>query len=151
MGFKDRIWDKIMENQQKNKQLMKILVGAAWIDGTIQPEEREYLRRQANINEIADDPEIRSLLSELVPVKPQQCYEWLANYLGENPSETAYEELLEAISALIYSDSDVQVSEARLLTKLQLLDPAVESSHSVCDRLLLGIQKLYRQAIGQHS
>jgi uncharacterized membrane protein YebE (DUF533 family) len=140
-----------MENQQKKKQLMKILVGAAWIDGTIQPEEREYLRHKANVNGIVGDPEIQSFLSELVPIKPQQCYEWLANYLGENPSETAYQELLEAISALIYSDSDVQVSEAQLLTKLQLLDPAIESPHAAFDRLLLGIQKLYRQAIGQYS
>ena len=130
---------------------MKILVGAAWIDGTIQPEEREYLRRKANTNGIAGDREIQSLLSELVAVKPQQCYEWLASYLGDNPSEADYYELLEAIGALIYSDSDVQVSEAQLLNKLQLLDPAIESPHSAFDRLLLGIQKLYRQAIGQHS
>lgn len=138
-----------MESQQKKKQLMKILVGAAWIDGIIQPEEREYLRRQANANGIADDAEIQSLLSELVPVKPQQCYEWLTDYLGENPAEADYQELLEAISASIYSDSDVQATEAQLLTKLQLLDPAAESPHSAFEKLLLGIQKLYRQAIGQ--
>jgi uncharacterized tellurite resistance protein B-like protein len=138
-----------MESQQKKKQLMKILVGAAWIDGIIQPEEREYLRRQANANGIAADLEIQSLLSELVPVKPQQCYEWLAEYLGENPAEADYQELLEAISALIYSDSDVQTTEAQLLTKVQLLDPAAESPHSGLEKLLWGIQKLYRQAIGQ--
>lgn len=140
-----------MESQQKKKQLMKILVGAAWIDGIIQPEEREYLRRKANANGIAGDGEIQSLLSELVPVKPQQCYEWLAEYLGENPTAADYQDLLEAISALIYSDSDVQAGEAQLLNKLQLLDPAAEHPHSAFDKLLLRIQKLYRQAIGEKA
>jgi hypothetical protein len=140
-----------MESQQKKKQLMKILVGAAWIDGIIQPEEREYLRRKANANGIASDSEIQSLLSEIVPVKPQQCYEWLVDYLGENPTAEDYQELLEALSALIYSDSDVQATEAQLLTKLQLLDPTTGHPHSGFEKLLLGIQKLYRQAIGQEA
>ena len=29
------------------KQILKILIGAAWIDGVVQPEERNYLRRIA--------------------------------------------------------------------------------------------------------
>ena len=47
----------------KQKLLMKILVGAAWIDGMIQTEEREYLRHKAIANGLADDKEIKSLLS----------------------------------------------------------------------------------------
>jgi uncharacterized membrane protein YebE (DUF533 family) len=59
------------------KQLLKILVGAAWIDGTIQPEEREYLHQMAKDKGFAEDPEIKSLLSEIKPIKPQECYRWL--------------------------------------------------------------------------
>ena len=66
-----------MERNAKIKQLLKILIGAAWIDGIIQPEEREYLHRRATENGVADDPEIKSLLSEIKPVQPAECYHWL--------------------------------------------------------------------------
>lgn len=138
-----------MNAKQKNQQLLKILVGAAWIDGIIQVEERDYLRRMAESHGVADDLELKNLLSELKPVTPTQCYQWLEEYLGNNPTANDYQELLEALSALIYSDGDVQLQEAQLLTKLQLLDPAQDSSKSAFDKLLKSIQKLYKKAISQ--
>ncbi|MEO1185523.1 MAG: TerB family tellurite resistance protein, partial [Cyanobacteria bacterium J06636_27] len=55
------------------KQLLKVLIAAAWIDGRIQPEERQYLQQIAKEKDIAADPEIKPWLYELVPVKPDQC------------------------------------------------------------------------------
>jgi hypothetical protein len=138
-----------MEKNAKTKQLLQILFGAAWIDGIIQPEERAYLHRMATNHGIADDPDIKSLLSEIKPIRPPECYQWLENYLGKNPSQEDYQGLLEAISALIYSDGDVQMQEAKLLTKLQLLEPSSESPKSSFDKILKTIQKLYRQAISE--
>ena len=138
-----------MNPQNKNQQLLKILVGAAWIDGIIQVEERDYLRQVAENHGVANDPELKNLLSELQPVTPSQCYSWLEEYLGDNPTTSDYQELLETLSALIYSDGDVQMQEAQLLTKLQLLDPTQESSKSAFDKLLKNIQKLYRKAVSQ--
>ena len=136
-----------MKDQTKTKQLMKILVGAAWIDGIIQAEEREYLHRMATETGIMEDSEIQSLLSEIKPVTANECYQWLEEYLGENHSHSDYEQLLEAMSALIYSDGDVDIQEAKLLNRLQNLDPANDSKHSVFDPILKSIQKIYRQAI----
>lgn len=136
-----------MKDQKKTKLLMKILVGAAWIDGIIQAEEREYLSRMATEKEIIDDPEIQSLLSEIKPVTAIECYRWLDEYLGKTHSHSDYVQLLESISALIYSDGDVDIQEAKLLSRLQNLDPANENQHSIFDPLLKSIQKLYRQAV----
>ncbi len=138
-----------MDSKTKTQHLLKLLVGAAWIDGLIQTEERDYLRRMAEEKGLADDPEIQSLLSGLRPIQPSECYQWLADYLGENPTEQDYQNLLEAISALIYSDGDVQIQEAQLLTKIQHLDPASESHKTAFDKVLKTIQKLYRNAIAQ--
>jgi uncharacterized membrane protein YebE (DUF533 family) len=138
-----------MENNKKIKQLLKILIGAAWLDGVIQAQERDYLHQMATENGVADDPEIKSLLSEIKSVQPTECYQWLEDYLGKNHSEEDYQALLEAISALIYSDGDVDTQEARLLSKLQLLDPASDSHKSGLDKLLKVIQKLYRKGISQ--
>ena len=138
-----------MDQKTKTKQLMKILFGAAWIDGIIQPEEREYLRRMATDRKLIDEPEIQSLLSEIKPVTATECYQWLEEYLGENHTQEDYEQLLEAISAVLYSDGDVDIQEAKLLSRLQDLDPENNPPSSIFEQLLKSIQKLYRRAVDQ--
>lgn len=133
------------------KQLLKILIGAAWIDGKVQPEERQYLQKVAQDNGIAQDPEIYPLLNELVAVKASECYDWVREYLGDSPASEDYDRLLEAISGLIYSDGEVEPEEAKLLTRLQLADPAASSQQSSHNSLLNAIQKLYRKWIEQQS
>ncbi len=127
------------------KNLVKILIGAAWLDGRIQPEERQYLREIAQAKGLASDPEIKPWLYELVPVQPKECYEWVREYLGDRPSLEDCENLIEAISGLIYSDGEVATEEARLLTELQDITKPHESTQSVHTQLLKQIQKLYRR------
>lgn len=127
------------------KNLVKILIGAAWIDGRIQPEERQYLREIAQAKGLASDPEIKPWLYELVPVKPNQCYEWVREYLGDRPSLEECETLIEAISGLIYSDGEVAVEEAKLLTTLEELSKSRDSTQPIYTPLLRQIQKLYRR------
>ncbi|MBD6620729.1 TerB family tellurite resistance protein [Nostoc sp. B(2019)] len=134
-----------MVTQSNVKNLVKILIGAAWIDGRIQPEERQYLREIAQAKGLATDPEIKPWLYELVPVQPQECYDWVTEYLGDRPSLEDCENLIEAISGLIYSDGEVATEEARLLTKLQDLAKANESTQPAYTVLLKQIQKLYRR------
>jgi hypothetical protein len=137
--------EAVMVNNSHVKNLVKILIGAAWIDGRIQPEERQYLREIAHVKGLANDPEIKPLLYELVPVKPDQCYKWVREYLGDRPTHEDYENLIEAISGLIYSDGDVAVEEARLLSQLEELSKSSELHPSVHTTLLKQIQKLYRR------
>ncbi|MFN5513370.1 MAG: TerB family tellurite resistance protein, partial [Cyanobacteriota bacterium] len=66
-------------------QLLKILIGAAWIDGVIQPEERQYLQKIAADAHLEEEPEIQVLLSELKPVSAGDCYQWLQDYCGGHP------------------------------------------------------------------
>jgi hypothetical protein len=127
------------------KNLVKILIGAAWIDGRIQPEERQYLREIAHAKGLATDPEIKPWLYELVPVKPNQCYEWVKEYLGDRPSLEECETLIEAISGLIYSDGEVAIEEAKLLTTLEELSKSHDSTQPIYTALLKQIQKLYRR------
>ena len=134
------------------KQLVKILIGAAWIDGKIQQEEREYLQRVAKETGVADDPEIQPLLYELRAVLPDECYAWMKEYLGDRPSSEDYQRLIESLSALIYSDGEVATEEAKLLTRLQLLDPdSGTTPKSRQNNVLKAIQKLYRRWIDQQT
>lgn len=138
-----------MDTDRKTKNLFKILIGAAWIDGEIQQEEREYLRKKAQQEGLDDDPEIRPLLYELVQVQPDLCYRWVEDYLGPNPSTDSCQELLESVSALIYSDGSVEIEEAKLLTKIQEIN--ANSSDFSPNAVLGSIQKLYRRWAGAGS
>ncbi len=133
------------------KQLVKILIGAAWIDGRIQSEEREYLHRVAKQSGVAEDPEIQPLLYELKSVSPEECYHWVQEYLGDPATPEDYQRLIEAISALIYSDGEVATEEAKLLTRLQLLDPAIAPQKGGYNTVLKTIQKLYQRWMDQQS
>ncbi len=132
------------ESTNDSKQLLKILIGAAWIDGKIQPQEREYLQKTAEKHQLADDPEIRPFLYQLRTVKAEECYQWLEQYLGNHPSQQEYENLIEAISGLIYSDGDVASEEAKLLTQLQEYQP---NNHSALNNVLKTVQKLYQRYV----
>lgn len=133
-----------MANNANIKNLVKILIGSAWLDGKIQPEERKYLHQVAQEKNLADDPDIRPFLYELKPVQPSQCHEWVKEYLGDRPSAEDCQNLIEAISGLIYSDGEVAIEEAKLLTKLQSLKQENDTS-SGHTAVLKRIQKLYRR------
>ncbi len=132
-------------NSSNVKNLVKILIGAAWIDGRIQPEERQYLHQIAQEKGVASDPDIKPFLYELVPVKPIECYNWVKEYLGEHPSIEDCQDLIQAISGLIYTDNEVAVEEATLLTKLQEISNQEQSTQAGLNVLLKQIQKLYRR------
>lgn len=131
------------------QQLLKILIAAAWLDGSIQPEERKYLHRMVNQYNLAQDPEIHVLLLESVPVKSEDCYRWIKEYLGDNPSEADYQNLIEAVSQIIYSDGNVETQEAEFLNKIQDLATHNDSPHPVLDKVLKTIQNLYQKAVKQ--
>jgi uncharacterized tellurite resistance protein B-like protein len=131
----------------KNKQLLEILVAAAWIDGEFQPEEQQYLSRIAQEQQLNEDVEIQELLSNTRPISSAKCYQLLKNYLGDRPTLEDYNDLLSAISTLVYSDGDIATEEAKLLTQLQELDPNNSASNSTLDKILSRIQKLYKKGL----
>lgn len=136
-----------MTKVNKQKQLLKILIGAAWIDGMIQAEERQFLHKMAEKYQLTEDIEIQPLLSGLKPIQVSECYQYLETYLGDNPNEEDYQDLLENLSGLIYSDGEVQTQEAKLLTKLQDLDPALTATKPPLDQILGKIRHIYQNAI----
>ncbi|OKH18452.1 TerB family tellurite resistance protein [[Limnothrix rosea] IAM M-220] len=138
-----------MKTLDKNKQLFKILCSAAWIDGEIQQEERQYLHKMAEQHQLGEDPEIRALLSEAVQTKPDECYRLVEEYVGDQATEAEYQELIDAVSKLVYSDSVIDTEEAKLLHKIQALEPEVKNGKSPLQQVLKSIQKMYRGAIAE--
>ncbi|MGF1486637.1 MAG: TerB family tellurite resistance protein [Prochloraceae cyanobacterium] len=134
-------------NNEKCKKIIKILIGVAWIDGAIQPEEREYLHRKAKDNKVADDPEIKLMLSEAKPIEPNECYVWLKDYLNTYNTEEDYYYLLERISNIVYKDNVVHTEETKLLTKLQELNPVNKNDRSILEKIIQTIQTIYKSGV----
>jgi hypothetical protein len=144
-----------MDDRSQARALIKILIGVAWLDGKIQPEERQYLAKVAQAHQLvgtdapAADPDLEALLAGTTAITPDDCEEWIQAYLGDR---SIYDDdrLIEAISGLIYSDGDVAIAEAKLLTNIQS-QPASDLPDS--QPLLAKIQQLYqnwRNKINSH-
>jgi carotenoid cleavage dioxygenase len=112
-----------------HKQLLKLLVGIAWIDGELEPGEQEFLQRMANEKGLADDPEIQSLLLSDRPVPPEECYGWLQTYL--NTGDKDFQELYEAINSLMYSDGTLDSEEKEFLAELSATEAGNNSSRQL--------------------
>jgi uncharacterized tellurite resistance protein B-like protein len=129
-----------------SRKLLKILIGVAWIDGQIQDAERTYLLQIAQAQGLTADPEISILLNNLgdVAVAPVVCQEWIHDYLGDHPSPNNYQQLLEALSGIVYSDNDVATAEAQLLMDLQQ-PPEQTAQLSVGQMLLSRLRTVYQK------
>lgn len=138
-------------SNSSNKTLLKILIGAAWLDGQMQPEERVHLQRIAREQNLAEESDIRPMLHELVPVRAEECYAWIRQYLGDRPNITDYQRLLDAISGLIYSDGTVAIEEAKLLNRLQLIDPEVAEPEAFHKTALRTIRHFYQDWINHKN
>lgn len=131
--------------------LIRILIGTAWMDGKMQPEEREYLQQVAREKGVADNPELQPLLHEFVAVSPAECYRWIQEYLGDRPTSAECRQLIQAIAALIFKDGNVASEESKLLANLQLLDSMASLPEERQDAVLSTIHKLYTQWIDEKN
>jgi hypothetical protein len=129
-----------MDTKAQSRLLMKILIGVAWLDGAIQPEEHHYLAKVAQAHQLEQDTEVEPLLTGTIAVTATECEQWIQEYLGDRSIHDD-DGLIEAISGLIYSDGDVAVAEAKLLVNIQ-------STPAAAPPLVSKIQQLYKKALG---
>lgn len=102
---------------KNDQQLLKVLFGAAWLDGILEPGEKLYLQQLANEKGLTEDPEIKTLLAgKQVPAL--EAYDYLQAYLGTNPSDEDYDELCKSLETLVALDSVVENVEAEFLASI---------------------------------
>jgi uncharacterized tellurite resistance protein B-like protein len=133
-----------MQEKADHKALLKILIGVAWIDGRVQTQEQDYLLQLAQKQGLADDTDLKPWLYGLRSVSMQECYRWIEDYLGQHPSPEDGNNLIEAVSGLIYSDGEVASEEAKLVSRLLTANTHAKA-HSIHDSLLKAVQHLYQR------
>jgi hypothetical protein len=134
-----------MSKSAHPKQLFKILVGAAWLDGKLQPEEQAYLQRIVQQKGLQDDAELQLWINGMKSISSDDCFRWVEEYLGTSPVPEHCQQLLEEISGLIYSDSEVDSKEAELLMQFHEPEPANQTDSALYASVMSAVQKLYRK------
>ena len=73
-----------MYTQPQARFLVKFLIGVAWLDGKIQPEERQYLVKIAQKYHLDEDIEIHPLLEGTMTVTQADCEQWIKIIFGRS-------------------------------------------------------------------
>ncbi|AFY59594.1 TerB family tellurite resistance protein [Synechococcus sp. PCC 6312] len=94
------------------RQIIAIIIGAAWADGSLQPTEVSYLQKLLSQYHLQEDSELQSLLAAPVPLAITE--ELIATYLPDSTA-TERQKLLVDIGTLLIADDVVSPQEHQLL------------------------------------
>ncbi|MCU0566975.1 MAG: TerB family tellurite resistance protein [Oculatellaceae cyanobacterium Prado106] len=99
-------------DKTRQKLLLQIVIGSAWVDGQLDDRETQYLTNLLQHHGQASDRDLQEIIGQPVPI--QQTERWMAEYLlGTN--ETERQRALSAIAKLIIVDDQVTDQEHQLL------------------------------------
>jgi hypothetical protein len=107
-----------MDSAQHQHLMLKILIGSAWMDQHLEPEEVAYLNKVLLRSHLEHNAELQGLLS--TPVEPTQTEQWLVTYLRDSPDAERLK-LLAAIGNLLIADDEVSDVEHDLLDEFHTL------------------------------
>jgi hypothetical protein len=113
-----------MDSAQHQHLMLKILIGSAWVDQHLEPEEVAYLNKVLLRVHLEHNAELQGLLS--TPVEPTQTEQWLVSYLRDSPDAERLK-LLAAIGNLLIADDEVSDVEHDLLDEFHTLMASIPS------------------------
>jgi hypothetical protein len=117
-----------MDTTTQHKLMLKILIGSAWADRHLEPEETRYLETVIERYGLQKDPDLRSLLT--TPVSLEKTELWILSYL-KDATETERFRLLAAIGNLLIADHVVSSVEHDLLDDFHDLMASVPAQPEV--------------------
>ena len=106
------------QNDLKRKLLVRIILGAAWADGKLEPAELDYLHKILQPQDLEQDEEVQALLKE--PPSSYQQELWIVQYLGctDVPERLG---ALAQVANLLMSDGEVSTVEHDFLDEIHTL------------------------------
>ena len=132
-----------MDSSTQNHLALKILIGSAWADGVLEPEEQEVLAAALQRHGEAYDRELKHLLEQAVPL--QQTERWISQYLA-NATETERQALLGAIGRVLFADREVTDEEHMLLDDFHSMMGEIPA-HLEVPELAKTVGKYFKKAV----
>ena len=132
-----------MESLEQEKLLLKIVIGAAWIDRYLAPEEIEYLQKLLEQYHLHLNSELQQLLKQ--PIALQQTENWIVEYLKDTTSKERLR-LLSAIANMFMADENVSEIEHQLLDEyyelMARIPPHPEATPTLVETISGFVKKL---------
>ena len=108
--------EMVNDPRDKRLQALKVVLGAAWADGTLQPEELAPIHTIVDELGLASHPDILTLLETPIPAVTYRHY--LDDYLANHPTKQERQLLLGLIKRVVYADNEVSIEEGYILGEL---------------------------------
>ncbi|MGB7414220.1 MAG: TerB family tellurite resistance protein [Thermosynechococcaceae cyanobacterium] len=133
-----------MNTEQQHRLIIQILIGSAWADQHLEPQEVDYLRSLLQRYHLSHDTELQELLQ--TPVLPEQTERWIVAYL-KNAEEEERMILLSKIGNVLISDDQVSDSEHDLLDRYYELMAQVSHRSEAIPNLIKTVGRFVRDSI----
>ncbi len=141
-----------MDLAHQHKLMLKILIGSAWIDSQLEPQEITYIEKVLARLDLARDGELQELVK--TAVSPEQTQRWLVAYLKDSPDSERLK-LLAAIGNLLISDEVVSSVEHDLLDEFHHLmttipdpaEPMTSPLSEVGPKILKRVGQFFRRVV----
>lgn len=133
-----------MNDTQQHHLILQILIGSAWADQQLEPQEVDYLQTLLTRYHLSHDEELQALLK--TPVSAQQTESWIVAYL-KNAEEEERMILLAKIGKLLISDEQVSESEHDLLDRYYELMARTPNNADAIPNLIKTVGKFVRDSI----
>ncbi|MEM9155657.1 MAG: TerB family tellurite resistance protein [Cyanobacteria bacterium P01_F01_bin.33] len=114
-----------MDDTARHHLALKIVLGAAWADGHLEPRELDYLQTLRDRYGETHDGELDRLLERPVPV--EQTEKWMQQYLRDT-TDTERQQLLGQIGNLLFADRKVVDVEHVLLDDYHAMMAAIPAN-----------------------
>ncbi len=125
-----------------NQLLMKVVVGAAWADGHLEPSEIQYLETLLERYGFDRDPVLRTMLEK--PVSLDETEHWMIEFLA-GASEADRMKLLGAIGNLLIADDNVSPEEHQLLDDYHTFMANIPAQSEVTPNLVSAVSQFFKK------
>lgn len=132
-----------MDDTARHHLALKVVLGAAWADGHLEPRELAYLKTLRDRYGETHDAELDRLLERSVPAGLTES--WMEQYLRD-ATDTERQQLLGHIGTLLFADREVDDREHALLDDYHAMMAAIPP-HTEPPEAVAKIGKVVRKAI----
>ncbi len=132
------------EPQQQHRLILQILMGSAWADQQLEPQEVSYLHKLLQRYHLSQDTELQALLEK--PVSSKQTEKWIIAYL-KHADEEERMSLLAKMGNVLIADDNVSDSEHDLLDRYYELMARISHSEEAIPQFVKTLGHFVRDSI----
>lgn len=132
-----------MDASDRKLLLLKVVIGSAWVDGQLEPEELDYLKNLLERHHLADDYELQAMLKHPIPIDATES--WIVDYLAR-ANEEQRDQLLMMVITVITADGVIDATEHSFLLEYQGLMSRIPARPDTAPDLAKALRQMVQQA-----